>query len=936
MATAGEDGPRVLVGRDAELARLRALVDPVPREGRVLVVLGDAGMGKSMLLADVADRAGSAGMRVLSVTGRESESNLAFAGLHQLLRPVLPAVSGLPGRQASALQGALGLTPDPVAPDRLLTGIAVLTLLSDLSEGSPLAVVADDAHWLDQCSLDALAFAGHRLDAEPVVLVLGMRGSAPPAGLDRDVPELRLKPLSPSEARRLLDQQPQPPRGRARSQVLAQAAGNPMALIELARAIAADPAAARRWDAEPVPLTDRLAAVLAHRFGSLPEPTRAALLLAAVADGPDLRVAAGGNPGLEARALAPAEESGLIRVDQAGPRFSHPLVRSAIYHAAPFADRAAAHRRMAVTLHDQPDRRAWHLAAAAMKPDAQVASLLEETAAQAQSRGGAAAAALALERSAELSPSREEQARRLVSAASAAVTTGQADWVRDLAARAIAVTADPARQLAARHAVGWALTWSNQRSAALPALISVAREASGGLPALAWDALATAATVAHQSGAPADRQAVSRTLDHLLGQEGRLPSGRRGEQAGIEAFWLWIRACTDPLGSRKQVVPRLHRSAGSRLEEPSLSGFGATAWILDESDLAVQLLGEAVRRLRAPGVRGSSGASLTALGWAYIDTGRWDEALTVAAEASDLAEAYQMDMVTASAELISATVLAARSDAAAARAHAATALASIGPSESGLIAARARQVSGIAALGDGAHITAYDQLRQMFGPDGNPLHPVVSYLGLADLAAAAVRADRRIEGRDVVERALGHLGGTPSPRLEQVIARARGLLTGPAEAGAHFGRALSDPEGDRWPFERAQLRLDYAEWMRRRRRINEAKPLLIAALETFRGLQAKAWAQRAETELRACGVSVHAAPTVPAALAELTPQQRESVFLAGSGLTNREIGDRLYLSPRTVASHLYRSYPKLGISGRHQLHDLVARVGTPRGTSLGK
>jgi DNA-binding CsgD family transcriptional regulator len=917
-----------LVGRDVELSLLRGLVDPIPAGSSVLVVLGDAGMGKTVLLADTAQQARSAGLRVLAVTGRESEANLAFSALHQLLRPVLASASGLPDRQAKALLGALGLAEDPGAPDRFLTGIAVLTLLSHVSEGTGVLIVADDAQWLDRSSLDALAFAGHRLDTEQVVLVLAARGTVPPAGFDRDTPELLLKPLPPSEAGRLLDQQPRPPRGRARRQVLAQAAGNPMALIELAKVIAANPTAGRYWDAEPLPLTDRLSAIFAHRFSALPQPTQAALLLAAVADGPDLSAAAGGTAGLEARALVPAEGLGLIKVDHGALQFSHPLVRSAIYHSAAFADRAEAHRRMADRLNERPDRRAWHLAAAALQPDARVAALLEETAAQAQRRGGAAAAALALERSADLSPDREEQARRLVSAASAAVPTGQADWVRDLSARAIAVTADPALQLAARHTAGWALTWSNQQAAALSTLISVAEEASPDLPDLAWDALATAATVAHQSGASADRQAVSRALDHLLEQQGQPPSDGHGAQADTGAFWLWIRACTDPFGSRSQIVSQLHRLAGSALEEPSLSGVGATAWVLDESALAVELLGEAVRRLRAPGVRGSSGASLTALGWAYIDTGRWDAALTVAAEAGDLAEAYQMDMVAAAAALMAATVLAMRGDSAAARTQATSALASIDPAESGLSVTRARRVFGIAALHDGAHVTAYAQLRQMFGPDGRPVHPLVSYLGLADLAAAAVLAGRRIEGRDALEQALGHLGGTPSPRLEQILARARGILADPAGTNAHFEKALSDPAGDQWPFERAQLQLDCAGWMRRRRRINEAKPLLIAALETFRRLQASAWAQRAEAELRACGVAVADAPPAPDALWELTAQQRQIVFLAASGRTNREIGDRLFLSPRTVASHLYRSYPKLGISGRHQLHELIVRAGT--------
>ena len=339
--------PARIIGREAGLARLRALVDPVPQSSQVLLVTGEAGMGKTVLLADAAGRARSAGMRVLPVTGRESESRLAFAGLHQLLRPVLSAAAGLPGRQAQALAGALGLAADPGAPDPLLTGAAVLTLLSDLSERSPVLVVADDAHWLDRSSLDALAFAGSRLDAERVVLLVGVRGQAPPPGFDRGFPELHLEPLSAVDAGLLLDEQPRPPRGRARAQVLAQAAGNPMALIELATVIADDPAASRRWAAEPLPLTDRLTAVLTSRYATLSEQAQAALLLAAVADGPDLSAAATAVSGPGAQTLAPAEQLGLIKIDRTGLRFSHPLVRSAIYHSAPFARRAAAHRELA-------------------------------------------------------------------------------------------------------------------------------------------------------------------------------------------------------------------------------------------------------------------------------------------------------------------------------------------------------------------------------------------------------------------------------------------------------------------------------------------------------------------------------------------------------------------------------------------------------------
>jgi DNA-binding CsgD family transcriptional regulator len=373
----------------------------------------------------------------------------------------------------------------------------------------------------------------------------------------------------------------------------------------------------------------------------------------------------------------------------------------------------------------------------------------------------------------------------------------------------------------------------------------------------------------------------------------------------------------------------LHRISRSPLEEPALWRIGSAAWLLDESDLAITLLQDAMQRLRAPGTQGTSGPGLTALGWAYIDTGRWDEAQEAAAEAADLAEANQMELVAASADLIAATVLAMRADSEAARRHADRALANADLAETGLVAARARRAHGIAALADGSHLLAFTQLRQLFSEEGAPVHNIFSYLGVADIATAAVRADRRMEGQDVLERALSHLDGTASPRLEQLIARARGILAGPGEAEAHFDKALSDPAGDQWPFERAQLRLDYAEWLRRRRRIKEAKPVLTEALGTFRRLRAQSWAQRTEVELRACGVAVAGAPGERDALGELTPQQRQIVRLASDGLTNREIGDRLFLSPRTVSSHLYRSFPKLGVTDRHQLRDVIARTSAP-------
>ncbi len=921
MQTTQPSAPRLL-GRDAERAELLPLADPVPDHGRGLVLLGDVGMGKTALLADAAERASRAGLLVLSAACSESESNLPFAGLHQLLRPVTASITGLPGRQARALRAVLGLEAEPADVDRLMTGIALLSLLGGLAQESPVLLTVDDAHWLDQSSLDALAFAGCRLGPERVVLLAGARGTAQPAGFGQGFRELLLGPLSLADADRLLDEQPCPPVGHARRQVLGQALGNPMALIELTKVVAADPAAGRRRAAEPLPLTDRLTAVMAAQLAALPAAAQDALLLIAVGDGADAATAAHELTAPSADVLAAAEDAGLVKVDRDGVRFCHPLVRSAVYHTAAFARRAAAHRRLAELLQDQPDRQAWHLAAAALHPDEDVASLLSDTANQAGRRGGAAAAALALERAGELSPDPHDQARRLLSAAQAAAASGQADWVQDLASRALAATPDPQLRLVARRSAGWALAWSSQHAEALEALIPVAREATTADPVLAWDVLAIASTVAYQCGEPSAVQAVQDALARL---EQATPASLSGDQqAAADAARFWIVASTGGCGDASRTMlpdPR----ALSGLPEPALSRVGAAAWLLDMSELAVGLLQAARQQLRAPHVRGASGAALSALGWACLDSGRWDEAREAADEADDLAIARQMGIVAASAHLITGTVLAARGDPAQARDRIGRALA-VSTEHSRSVVARARHALGVTALAEGDYRTAYAQLRQLFTDHGAPLHYHVSYLGIADLAAAAVRADRRAEGRELLTRIQAIPGWALSPRLDQLLGRALGILAEPPGPEIHFAKTLSDPAGEQWPFERAQLCLDFGEWLRRQRRINEAKPVLTAALATFQRLCARPWAQRAEAELRACGVPIARPPATAQTLAQLTPQQREIVQLAAHGCTNRQIGDRLFLSPRTVASHLYRCYPKLGIASRNQLRDLIDSV----------
>ncbi|WP_425470989.1 ATP-binding protein [Streptomyces armeniacus] len=936
------DDPRTpdgdaLVGRDAELDRLFRTVDREPSADQVLVLAGDAGTGKTALLDAAVRRARTRGVRVLRAEGSEPEARLAFSGLHQLLRPVLDGLERLPDRQRAALSGAFGLettrNPDPGtdpapgpdtgaqagAPDRMLTGLAVLTLLSDLGERGPLLLVLDDAQWLDRASLDALAFAARRLDAEPVTLLAGVRAGEPLPGFGAHWPPLVLGPLDAAAAGRLLDLQPRRPTGRARTRVLDQAQGNPLALAVLARAATdADGATAGPYapvgatGAGPLPLTDHLERVFAARLAGLPGPTTRALLLLAAVDTADAEaVVRAGLPGTDDPAWRPAEEAGLVRATGRGIRFRHPLMRSAAYHAAPAAARRTAHLALAETLHDEPDRRAWHLAAAAYGPDADVAAALERTADRARRRGGHAAAAQALQRAAELAPERADSARLLVAAAADAVLTGDLPWVDELVATACERTDDAPLLAAATLYAGRLAAFTARHTVVFARLTRAAEQWAATQPSAALDLLAAAAVVCFYSGEDAQRQQIRRLLERLPGD---------GPYAWPH---LWIRALADPYEDRAEraaLLPRLLAGAERRPER--LTSLAVLAWLLDETPQAVRAFDEADAHWRARGAlpEGLGGAAA----WAYVEHGRWEQAREVCRQVTAGAALAGLDHAVACAASVDAVVLAFRGETAAARARADDALALIDPAESRTVAVYVRRALAAAAAAEGAYETAYDQLRTVFTADGEPAHYHVSHPALAELAAAAVHSGHdahRTEAVSIVERAARRLGDGASPRLRALIARARALLAAPEDAETHFRTALSEPALERRPFEHAQTQLDYAEWLRRRRRITEARPLLTAALETFVRLGARPWAERARAESRAAGLDL--ADARPDALAVLSPQQREIIALAARGLTNREIGEKLYLSPRTVSSHLYRSFPKLGVTGRAQLRDLV-------------
>jgi len=423
-----------LVGRERELGVLDDLVDRVGERGGALVVRGEAGVGKSALLAAASTRSRKRGIVVLTTVGVQSEAQLPFAGLHQLLRPIIAGAEGLPARQRVALLAAFGMA-DAAAPDLFLIALAALELLADTAARSPLLLIVEDAQWLDRPSGDVLAFVARRLESEPIVLLTAVREGYASALGEAGLPELRLEGLEEAAAGALLAGHAPALAGRVRERLLAEAAGNPLALMELPVALRSDQlggGALPEW----LPLTARLERAFAARVSELPAMTRRLLLVAAVDhDGALAEVLAAAaildraDVAMEVEALAWAVRARLVEVDELGLRFCHPLVRSAVHQAATFPERHAAHAALAQVLAGQPDRRAWHRAASSVGPDEAVAAELEEVAARAQRRGALGVVAAALERAARLSDDPTGQGNRLLRAAELAFELGRRDLV---------------------------------------------------------------------------------------------------------------------------------------------------------------------------------------------------------------------------------------------------------------------------------------------------------------------------------------------------------------------------------------------------------------------------------------------------------------------------------------------------------------------------
>ncbi|WP_436776309.1 ATP-binding protein [Yinghuangia sp. YIM S09857] len=917
-------------GRTAERAAVEALLADA-REGAsgVLVVRGEPGIGKTMLLASAVDTAEAAGMPVVRGSGVEFEAELPYAGLSLLLRPALAHLPALPEPQRRALDAALGLAAGE-APEPMFVGLAVLTLLSEYAGDGPLLCLVDDAQWLDRVSSDALVFAARRLHAEGIAMVFGARdgeGSFPAPGL----PELRLTGLPPADAGALLDAHAADLSPTARYRVLAEAGGNPLALRELPVALAGDnPSAVFRPGA--LPLTSRLQLAFHGQVSRLPSATQTLLLLAALDDSGDIGVVlrAAEPLGAAASDLEPADAAGLLSVVDGTPRFRHPLIRAAVHQRAPLDRRLAAHRALADALRtpDQADRRAWQLAAASTGPDEGVADALDATADRARERGGYGAAARAYEYAARLTVDQDRRVHRLALAAQWASEAGELDRAREFASRSAAQAKDPKVRATLALVHGLADFWHGAFPSAHKTLVGAAEDVADIEPGAAARLLVQALHTAWYINED-ELQATVVRLNALM-----LP-----DDDPIGPVARYLVDCL-AVGPARQTPDSDDRAAPPANPTPPLADAVAAARAAgtvdarvlqmlcgvaltqgqdtDAYDLAAELVAESRRQ-------GGIGRLPTLLFFqveAEIFDGRHAEALATASEALGFAHDTGQQQWVSQFHSVLALVRAVEGDEDACRRAADESLATGAGGAMAPGMPWTYWAMGLLDLGLGRAASAVTRLGQL---TREPLrHHICSTRSTPDLVEAAVRIGEPERAAEQFARYQEWAGRVRRPWADAMVLRCRALLADDADAEELWTSALALHDPERRVMERARTALLFGEWLRRMRRKSDAREHLRLALEDFERMGARPWAERARTELDATGsggANRNAAANVSpnGAAAVLTPQELQITRLAAQGLSNRDIAAQLFLSPRTVGHHLYKAYPKLGILSRTEL-----------------
>jgi DNA-binding CsgD family transcriptional regulator len=903
---------RGLLGRRSESEALDRLLGAVRAgQSRALVVRGDPGAGKTALLDYLVEHA--SGCRVARVAGVQSEMELAFAGVHQLLAPMLDHLERLPGPQRAALATAFGLSPGS-APDRFLVGLAVLSLLSEVADERPLVCVVDDEQWLDRASAQVLAFVARRLVAESVALVFAARvPSDEVAGL----PELLVEGLGEGDARALLEGVVTGPLDPGvRDQLVSEARGNPLALLELPRGVTPAELAGGFGLPSVVPLAGRIEESFRRRLDALPADT-CALLLVAAADpvgDPLLVWRAAGRLGIDTEAATPAADAGLLEVG-ARVRFRHPLVRSAVYRSASVQERRDVHGALAEVTDPEvdPDRRAWHRAQATPGPDEDVAAELERSAGRAQARGGLAAAAAFLERAAMLTPDPARRGQRLLAAARAKRDAGALEAALGLLVAVEAGPLDALRTAEVEHLRGQIAFDQRRVGDAARLLLSTAKRLEPLDAGLArethLEALGTAIWAGSADGSGGVGEAAEAARAAPPG-----PDPPRVVDVLLDAFALRLTegyAAAAPLLTRAlKLVLALDVASGEAGRWLWLTGRRAGAIIaleLWDYESWHALVARQTQVARDTGALVQLQLALNILAWTHLVAGELTAAAQLFEEDRLIAEAsgnppiaYNEMLLAAwrgreaqASELIEATLQA--------------------PTAGGLGVISASYASSVLNNGLGRYDAARDAAWRAFERDPVAHGPFL----VPELAEAASRTGDLA----LVRAALGWLSErtrvTSSEWALGIEARVHALLSGGNTAERRYRESIARLGRTRLRAELARSHLLYGEWLRRENRRLDAREQLRTAHEMFAAMGAEAFAGRARRELLATGETVR--KRTVETRGELTAQEAQIARLARDGLSNPEIGSRLFISVRTVQYHLHKVFTKLDIRSRSQL-----------------
>lgn len=900
-----------LLGREDEVAALDALLDGARRGlNGALVVRGDAGIGKTVLLDYAVDAASD--FQVARFTGLEPERDLGYAALHRLLMPVLHQIERLPAPQRDAMNAALGLAAGPPA-SKFLIGLGVVDLLANAARaGEPLLCVIDDAHWVDRESIDALAFWARRLQGDGIALIFGERTGWESASPLDGLPVLEIGPLPDDTARAFLAANAHFALDRQLvDRIVTEAMGNPLALAEFAKELPAEHRIGGPGSLQPLPLSRRLEERFARQVRSLPAATQMLLLLAAADSTADtaflLRAAA--VLGVEAESAAAAEAAGLLVL---GPNvtFRHPLIRSAVYGGARPADRRAIHKALAATTDPERDgdRRAWHLAAASVGRDEEVAAVLERSARRAGERGGHNSAAALLGRSADLSPNPERAAARRIAAAEAALATGASQQVHALVALARADLRDPVMAARADRVDGNAWRREAKAGVAAPLLLSAAVPLMSSDPQLARETLLEAIEAVLIAGNSAGEHVIRATTEAA-----RRASPGLGTTVDLllDAFGTYLaegfvaaapamRRAVASMSSDEQPVDRLIRWV-------QFVVFATRALWDDEAHNS--LTARFAQASRERGALVWLGVALKARATNEVWAGRFDAAEVELAEAADVSRAAGEHPM--SITMMGLEVDAIRGRDAETRAGARTLVRDAGELGAGSAALFAHHALLVLDLGAGAYRDALDHaVATMTGRLGSG-HQV-----LADVVEAAVRGGDSELARATAACLADRAPASGTPWAMGLRARCEALLSGD-RGEPLYQEALALLGSTRMAVELARTHLLYGEWLRRRKRKIDARDQLRAAHDMFAGMGAEGFAARARHELLATGEGVRKRSFETSR--DLTSQEEHVARLAAAGDTNAEIAGKLFIGSSTVEYHLHKVFRKLSVTSRRQL-----------------